>query len=126
MQGVSTRRDWLARGLISVARQCFLNHLRVAVGRHGRAAEVALALLAHATGQMAGASLAVLGLAFGGKTKALLGAFVGLLLGHGLLFPWELSWKLRILAKESLRRKGQNAVELPGSGAPESDTFPAI
>lgn len=76
------------RGSIAVASECLGNHLRVAVGRDGGATQVTLTLLAHATGQMAGASLAVLRLAVGRQAEAFFGAFVGFLLRHDRVLLW--------------------------------------
>lgn len=56
------------------------------------AAQVAASLFAHTGGQVAGAGLAVLGLAGGGKSEPFFGSFVGLHLGHIMAYRTGETW----------------------------------
>ena len=70
--------------LIAVAAKGVLQLSLHALGNRAGAAEIPLALLRHASLQVARARLAVFRMAFGGQAEPLFGAFVGLLLGHRL------------------------------------------
>lgn len=69
--------------LVAISAEGCGNDLAVAVGRGGGSTQVPLALVRHAGGQVAGAGLAVLGLARGGQSEPFLGSLVSLLLWHG-------------------------------------------
>ena len=68
--------------LVAVPVEGFSNRLFHHFRNGSRAPKVALTLLVHASRQMAGAGLTVLGLAFCRQAKSLLRAFVCLLFGH--------------------------------------------
>ena len=75
------QRLWV---LVAIACEGFGNDFRIAVGGCGSTTQVAFALLAHSASQVAGASSAMLRLALGRQAESFFGAFVCLLLGHGM------------------------------------------
>jgi hypothetical protein len=72
--------------LVAVSSQHFGDHLRIRVVRASGATQVAFAFLTHSPCQMASASCTMLGLPVGREAEPLFGAFVRLLLGHGIAF----------------------------------------
>ena len=76
--------DISLEGLVAVTGESSLDHFGIGVGGSGGTTEIPFAFVAHASGQVAGASLAVLGLALCRQAEAFFCAFVCLLLGHGI------------------------------------------
>lgn len=71
-------------GSVAVARQSARDLVQHAVGRRGRAPQLAFPLGRHARRQVTGPTLTMLRLALGSQTKSLLGTFVGFHLGHNI------------------------------------------
>jgi hypothetical protein len=68
---------------VTVAAQGSVNSIDLGRLQYAGTTQIALALLAHSTGQVAGTGLAMLDLSGRSQSKLLFRAFMGFLLGHG-------------------------------------------
>jgi hypothetical protein len=82
----TTQKVRLDKTLVAIAVQSPSDRLQNGFIDGLGAAQVSLSLVFHPIRQMAGARLSVHGLALGGQSKTLLGAFVSFLLGHGYIW----------------------------------------